>query len=792
MNNIDNNSNNDNFEVCDEFSTELPDISVMSNISLIKKDILEGKIYLITTYWTYPFGGGEEFMYDTMEWASKLGMKSYWIAFTDSRNKQFETFSIIKHEYGTIMHIPGGFNVETLSNWLYIIKPDIVHHQGRFRDKFFLATEDLRIEFLTGFHFWLGGINMNESKGNILMIENAQYHKEDPEFALLKKKERCNFYCASKFVQECFNVITKTFIPDIIYPSSSIVRYKLDADNDPWYSKYVVMINIHKNKGGSIFFHLLKSCLNIHFLCVQTEHDSEELDELIKDIIESRNKNKNCADCVFMTRTTDVKEIYKKCKIMLCPSFVDETFCRVVNESMMNAIPVLTTHRGNIKYLVGDTTPILDVDSPKGWEDAINNIYYDENAYRIMSKKMLEKYSESSEEKAKIQFENIIRNTVKKSKNYSIGIFTPWCDQGLGIQSRNYYKILKTSGIYNIAIFALKPYNAINCEALQKNKNEWIADNIYYSPNSREDVTDLEIIEFCRNYNIGKMIIPETCWNRIFQIAKLLRELDVKSYAVPNIEIVRKDEIYKHNYFYKILANNYLCSRVFSVLDVEAKYIGYGIEGIELKEKVFLPDADNNNIVKFLFIGGMNAFSRKHVLDVCSGFSMAYKQNNNLRLTITIQMTNSLEESSKNEITHYINHPGINIIQSHISYKEILDLYYTHHIGIQVSKHEGLGLGFYEALATGTPVLTLKTPPHNEIILDEVNGWTIDCYHKKMTDNKDPLFGSAYFHPKVIADKFVELANIIKIKNVIDTLKIDLKTRLSLETFSTRFLNEIN
>jgi hypothetical protein len=35
----------------------------------------------------------------------------------------------------------------------------------------------------------------------------------------------------------------------------------------------------------------------------------------------------------------------------------------------------------------------------------------------------------------------------------------------------------------------------------------------------------------------------------------------VRTYGVPNIEIVRRDEIYKHNYFYKILANNYLCER---------------------------------------------------------------------------------------------------------------------------------------------------------------------------------------------------------------------------------------
>jgi len=750
-------------------------------------DVLLNKVYLIATYWTYPFGGGEEFMYDTMEWASGLGMKSYWIAFANSNNKTFERFEIIKHQYGTIIHVPGGFQTDTLTNWLYIIKPDIVHHQGLFREGFFMAVEEMRIEFLTGFHFWNGGITLDESKKNILMIENDSYHKTDPEFEILKTKKHCSFYCVSKYVQECFDIITKTHIPDIIYASSSVKRY-LITNHDPWTAKYVTMINIHKNKGGDIFYYLLKNCPNIHMLCVRTEHHSEELDDLIKNEIEIRNKNSDCADCIFMERTSNVKEIYQQTKIILCTSFVDETFCRVANEAMMNSIPVLTTHRGNIKHLVGDTTPVLDPELPEDWINAINDIYYDETRYRKISSLMKSKYEEASEDVARKQFEQVVRKTVLKSKSFSIGIFAPWCDQGLGIQARNYYRILKESKLYNVvAIFAYKPYNADSCEALQKNRSEWITDDIYYSSNCRENVKDVEILEFCNRYNIGKMIIPETCWSRIFQIAKLLRELDIKAYAVPNIEIVRKDELYKHNYFYKILANNYLCERIFSaVLDIPVNYIGYGTYGIEFREKIDI------TTINLLFIGGMNAFSRKHVLDVCRGFIIAYESNNNLKLTVTIQMTNSLEDIVKSEIDTFKNHPGIRILQDHITYKEILDLYYTHHISIQVSKHEGLGLGFYEALMTGTPVITLNTPPHNEIVLDNINGWTIECFYKKMTDNPVGMFGSAYFDPSILATKIVEIAsNKQEIAKIINSLEIDIKTRLSSDIFATRFLNEI-
>ncbi|VBB18591.1 glycosyltransferase [Yasminevirus sp. GU-2018] len=808
----DHNKNYDegSFEICKEFfeddateaETVITDVETETN----SVNVLSNKIYLIATYWTYPFGGGEEFMYDTMAWAEKLGMKPYWIAFSNSKNEPFEQFELKRHRHGTIIHVPGGFSVNALKNWLHIIKPSVVHHQGMFREKFFLATEELRIEFVTGFHFWTGGIVLHEDKKSIKIIENAEYHRVDPEFEFLKTKERCTFYCASKFVQECFKAVTSTDIPDIVLPASSINRYSLNHKtedgstilHDPWDSKYVTMINIHKDKGGHIFYHLLKFCLNVHFLCVRTEHHSEELDELIKTEIDKRNElagtDPNIASCVFLERTTDVKSIYSKAKIILCTSHVDETFCRVVNEAMMNGIPVLTTHRGNIKYLVGDTTPVLDPEKPEEWVGQVNRIYADREAYTVMSHAMRDKYRESSEDVAEKQFGSLMRRVVTKSKEFNVGIFTPWCDQGLGIQSRNYYNILKKSGLFRVSVFALKPYNAPNCKALQKNEKEWDVANVYYSPNCREDVTDPEIFEFCRKYNIGKMIMPETCWPRIFQIAKLLREIGVKTYAVPNIEIVRKDEIYKHNYFHKILANNRLCKRVFSVLDVPVPYIGYGVlnttdTSVEIgtQEKIF----NESGTINFLFIGGMNAFSRKHVLEVCEGFEIAYRTNPNINLTVTIQMTNSLEDQLKLKIEQYTKHPGIKVVQSHLSYGDIINLYHTHHISIQVSKHEGLGLGFYEAVTTNTPVLTLNTPPHNEIIIDGVNGWWVDCYYKRMIDNKDPLFGSAYFNSEDLAKKILEISDRDTVTNTIKTLRQDYQTRLNPNLFMKRFVAEI-
>ena len=283
------------------------------------------------------------------------------------------------------------------------------------------------------------------------------------------------------------------------------------------------------------------------------------------------------------------------------------------------------------------------------------------------------------------------------------------------------------------------------------------------------------------------MIIPETCWFRIFEIAKLLRELGVKSYAIPNIEIVRRDEVTKHNNFHKILANNYLCESIFRRhCDIPIDYIGYGLDGVVMKPKNY-----QGGIINYLFIGGMNAFSRKNILLTCEGFALAYEKNNKIHLTCTIQKTNSLEVGVQEQINRYRQHPGMTLVETHLSHHDIMDLYYSHHINIQVSKHEGLGIGFYEGICTGTPVLTIKTPPHNEIIRDGINGWVIDCVHTKMTDNKDPLFDSAIFNPTVLAEKILAVSDCQVIETVCQKLRQDLTDRLGIEVFAQKFIGSL-
>jgi glycosyltransferase involved in cell wall biosynthesis len=743
--------------------------------------------YIIATNWCYPFGGGEEFMYQTMEWAVKqFNAECYWISFSSAKSKNHDKFEFIKDKYGCHIYLQGGFNEKTLYMWLKILKPDLVHHQGNFREQFYTSCELLRINFLSGFHFWTGGIKLDPSTYNRDILENVKNHLPDDELLRLTTKKFCHLYTVSPFVQECIDKISNINIKNMIYSGSSYSRYKFENINNDE-QKYITCINIHKIKGGGVFLDLIKRKPELNYIAIQTEYESEILDEEIKNAMEENNKKYNTQN-IYMLRCENPREIYKKTKILFAPSLCDETFCRTVNEAMMNGIPVVTTGSGNIKYLVGKNGLIYDKDDIDGFVKEIEKLNDDKNYYIEQSKYHSNEYLNFSESKSSKMFNDICIDILTKNKVKNIMIFSPWCDQGLGIQSRNYHDILNTNG-YNTFIFGVKPYNAETCISLQKDPEEWNTENIYYSLNDRENVTNIELKEFVINNNIGQCLIPETCFSRIFEIAKYLRELDVLTYAIPNIEIVRKTEIHKHGYFYKILCNNYLCENIFNNHGISStSYIGYGMK--KTPEMIKKKSSDDIN---FLFIGGMNAFSRKNVLDICEGFVMACKKYNNIYLTCTIQKTNNLEIELINKIDEYIKHPQINIIFNHLKYQEIIDLYYKTHISIQVSKHEGLGLGFYEAIYTGTPVITLNTQPHNEIIQNDKNGWIIDCYYKKMTDNKDPIFDSAYFNPKILCEKIIEImGDKNKLEKIYQSLIDDYNDRLSFYFFEKRFLESLH
>ncbi len=376
-------------------------------------------------------------------------------------------------------------------------------------------------------------------------------------------------------------------------------------------------------------------------------------------------------------------------------------------------------------------------------------------------------------------------------------ILTPWCDQGLGYQSRHYVGVLERKGI-KTCIFAVKPYWETNSnernernEKHQANPEEWIHPRIYYSPNQREEIRDDELKEFVFNYKITDCIIPETCWFRIFQIASYLESIHVRCIGIPNIETVRKSEILKHQSFSKILCNNNLCMTHFmNFRFTNIEKIGYAME--ERFQDTHVPAM--HDPVQFLFLGGMNAFTRKQVVKVLEAFSCASesltKQTGyRIKITICIQF---IKPEQLELIEKFNEHPDIEIVLHHQTGKEIEQRYKDCHVSVQVSHHEGLGLGFFESISLGIPVITLNAAPHNEIIKHRVNGIIIPCHFLPMLDNEEALFGSAHFQIDDLANVFYQLGtdrNLLK--HLLISTKKDYKERFDLHRFGNALVSAI-
>lgn len=713
--------------------------------------LLSKKRYLIVTKWGYPFGGGEAFMFQTISWALSLGMEPYWISFCLADNKSYEIFSAELVDGVPMIHVPGGYSDASLEAWMRLIRPDIVHHQGHIRMEVANVCKKMMVPFVTGYHFWIGLLDLDESTFNTKIIENAAVHRVSQDYLKMLELPNATHYVVSPYMQHAVKKVVGTWIEDLILPISD-----LKTCTDAWSGPkeivgYVTQINIHKLKGGELFLKCLEELSDVKFMAVRTELFSDELDAKIKSAIDNHS-----SPSIYMERTEDVKAVYAKTSVLLVPSLVDETFCRVALEGMFNGIPIITTGYGNIIHIVGDAGIVLSETDPDMWVKAVRLLTTNPDFYSACAARVRVRAEIFKERYVIEQFEGVMARCLNHCDGANVALFAPWGDQGLGIQCRNYNSILGELG-FRTHVFSFGSYFAkTKGDRHQKNPKEWEHPRIYYSENVRENVLDEEVVEFINRYRISRVILPETCWGRVFEIARLLRMMNVRCYAVPNLEIVRRDEVHLHRYFYKILGNNVACVKAFE---------SRGFKNCELIRYSIKPplDVDRSHIeaqvaeieggspLRLLCLGGMNAFTRKQVIEVCQATVEACKAGAQITLTCTVQ------GKTDPAIDAFRSHPSITIIDEHLSYQNIVELYMKSHINVQVSKHEGLGLGFYEAISMSVPTITLDTPPHNEIIQKGLSGWMLPCTYKPMLDNTCGVVESAYFDVTCMAHLLMRL-----------------------------------
>lgn len=716
--------------------------------------------YVIVTKWCYPYGGGEEFMLQTMKWMQQMGYICIWLSFYNFKNEPFDKFLMDKTDDGYMLKIPGGFSSEKVFNWLKLLKPSLVHHQGDLLNEVFQVSRILRIQMVSGLHFWSNVIKLDPLKLNVEVLKNIEHHQIHEVFLKLFRDEYCTFYVPSDFMRRCIQKLSSIVIPHQVYPISlkdRCMAYKYD----PIKNVNVTLVNMNKLKGGEFFIDLSRKLPHIPFLGICNDTHNNQI------AIPSHSNLR------IITEYTNIKDVYDETRILLIPSLVDETFSRVTNEGLMNGIPIITTGKGFIKEQLGYAGVILPQLDVNRWADEIESLYSNTQKLLDYSNDAYKQYESFNEDIGHTQFTQLVDSTIKKSKEWNVMILCPWCDQGLGIQSRNYYDMLSTE--YNVFIFSYKPYNAFSTMELQADPSEWIGPEIYYSQNDREGVNKKELLEFVGKYDIGKCVIPEICWDNVYNISNILFDANVKIYAVPNVEIIIRSELYKYERFHKILCNNMFTYNALSKYKFKnLTYLGYSMMSQFTNKQL----VDTFNI---LFIGGMNAFHRKQIIKVCD----AAKNIPKIHLTCLIQ---KCKPSELRQLDDFRSVHNIEIINKHHTHGEINVHYKKAHFVIQVSRHEGLGLNFYEALASGTPVITIDMAPYNEIIKESINGYLINGYTEPNEENTDAIVPSLNFETNDLRQIFEQLDPSMY-DELIKSTRNDYETRFNTSVFKNTIID---
>ncbi len=741
------------------------------------------KTLAIVNNFSYPGGGGEEFLYDYCLYMKKKDVRIVWIYTTDWNNNTPESNT-------NILFIKIDSFTKSLKKTLIKNRVNGVLHSGVGHAVIADISKSLCIPTITIWCFWEELLEIDPKYGITDILKHLDHHKKNDNFKKIISTVT-NFYFASNFMQEIAEKKYNIKIKDSnILPALSINnRSKKDVSIDSFNSKYITIINCHNKKGGLLFAKLIEMNPEKYYFAINSENDAPTV-ELIKNNMRLSGHNEN----ILINRTNNISDVYNNTKIIVCPTQLDETFCRVVFEAFQNKIPIIFSNKGNLKYLEGKDLLIVKDDNVTTYNKYIRllqNKHYYENIIINQNKCLVEK------DRIIKKFDEMHRELFEK-QNVAlkrIGIFTPWCDQGLGILSRIYKQILEDNG-FVVAIFSSSPCAVQDSKKDRIEDNtEWDIKNIYRSKNDRFNVTLNEIDHFIKKFNTECMIIPEIN-NNCFNIAYYIRsKFRIPVYGIPMIECISKKDLSKCNVFDKILVNNNQTLRILNDHGLKnVEYLGFSYTKSSL---VKYPVSNSelhikDNIVKFLHITGLNGFTRKRTIEILETFTRLYETGHrNFFLTVIIQGNFINWAGDKIPLKKYSNTPNINIIRKHLSYSSIMQHYQENNVSIQISKNEGLGLGFYESCYLNTPVLSLNTQPHNEVIHHNKNGWLIDCWleNDKIKNATDTVQQT---HFKMV-DLFNMLINITT--NIENTNKVILNTKKHLneihniDKFTKRFIN---
>jgi glycosyltransferase involved in cell wall biosynthesis len=215
-----------------------------------------------------------------------------------------------------------------------------------------------------------------------MLIPNAAHiHGMAPVHRIpeLHGKGVTNYICCSSFIR---SEVEKRLRPGHETRNEVVVLYN---PFDP--TKYrvserggcVTFINPHSIKGVDLALELASAFSDIPFLFVKGWR--RDLEPSIETRIRSLR------NVTVLNSTEDVRTVYRKTRVLIVPSQMQEGAGRVVTEAQISGIPVIASALGGIPEVLGDGGVLLPHDDIAAWISAVREVWINQELWEQLSQK---------------------------------------------------------------------------------------------------------------------------------------------------------------------------------------------------------------------------------------------------------------------------------------------------------------------------------------------------------------------------------------------------------------------
>ncbi|AMS39990.1 MULTISPECIES: glycosyltransferase [Aminobacter] len=201
----------------------------------------------------------------------------------------------------------------------------------------------------------------------VVYLRNVEFHELGGDLSELRQ---ARYIANSEFTARTYGQrfgIESTVIPPTINPA----HYATETSGD-----FVTLINPYEEKGFELAVRIAGRCPDIPFLFVESWKLADDHRARIEQTIAPLGNVR------LESRTSNMKTVYGRTKILLAPSKWEEAWGRVASEAHCSGIPVIGSRRGGLPEAVGEGGVVLDYDAPlDDWVETVRRLWQDKAWY---------------------------------------------------------------------------------------------------------------------------------------------------------------------------------------------------------------------------------------------------------------------------------------------------------------------------------------------------------------------------------------------------------------------------